>query len=179
MWVIVRPACGPGSLPAGIHTDGSDPHWLGGGCATPGATPGATPPHRLTAPAVKKGGSLPSSPSPLARLWSSGLGRKTRTRTAKNGRVVCHTPPLLLPHPPLCPRGISPALRSALRPATERGYTGGSIRSPPRGQSAARLTISGSGQSPPAPSLWGRAFGKFTQRHESFNGLRVSTPLAE
>ena len=33
----------------------------------------------------------------------------------------CATPhPLLLPHPPLCPRGISPALRPALRPATER-----------------------------------------------------------
>ena len=58
------------------------------------------PPHRLTAPAVKKGGSLPSSPSPLARLVSSGLGRKTRTRTAKNGRVVCHTPPSLIATPP-------------------------------------------------------------------------------
>ena len=58
------------------------------------------PPHRLTAPAVKNGGSLPSSPSPLARLVSSGLGRKTRTGTAINGRVVCHTPYSFFATPP-------------------------------------------------------------------------------
>ena len=46
------------------------------------------------------GGRLPSSPSPLARLVSSGLVRKTRTGTAKNGRVVCHTPPSLIATPP-------------------------------------------------------------------------------
>ena len=42
---------------------------------------GSDPPHRLTAPAVKKGGSLPSSPPPLARIGRAGLGRKTPITT--------------------------------------------------------------------------------------------------
>ena len=44
-----------------------------------------------TLPAVPHG-SLPSFPAPLARLGSAGLGRKTRTETAKNGRWCCCTP---------------------------------------------------------------------------------------
>ena len=62
----------------------------------PGVAPGATPPQRRAAPAAKKGGSLPSCPSPLARFGSAGLGRKTRTETAKNGRWCCCTPHLVL-----------------------------------------------------------------------------------
>ena len=95
--VADRPARARAGEPSRRDTYGRErPPPGGGGCATPGATP----PHRLTAPAVKKGGSLPSRPSPLARLVSSGLGRKTRTGTAKNGRVVCHTPPSLFATPP-------------------------------------------------------------------------------
>ena len=40
-----------------------------------------------------KGGSLPSSPVPLARIGQAGLGRKTPITTVKNGKWVCDTPP--------------------------------------------------------------------------------------
>ena len=73
--------------------DGSDPP-EGGGDGTPGGTPGGTPPPRLTAPAVKKGGSLPSFPSPLARFGSVGLGPKTRTTPAWCAVRWWYTPPL-------------------------------------------------------------------------------------
>ena len=89
-----------GAFPQGyIQTGATPPGW---GVGVPHQVPHLVPhqPHRLTAPAVKNGGSLPSSHSPLARLVSSGLGRKTRTGTANNGRVVCHTPPSLIATPP-------------------------------------------------------------------------------
>ena len=90
-----------GSLPAGINTDGSDPHGEGGDCLTRCDTECLdTPPHRLTAPAVKKGGSLPYNPSPLARLGLSGLAPKARTKPAKNGRVGPDTPPHCFPDTP-------------------------------------------------------------------------------
>ena len=121
VWLIVRPARGPGSLPAGIHTDGSDPPRLGGGCATPGATPGATPTPSADRASGQKWGVAPVQSLP------AGASRVVRSRTKNHERgqrtmdAWCATPhPLLLPHPPLCPRGISPALRPALRPATER-----------------------------------------------------------
>ena len=51
-------------------------------------------PPRLTAPAVKKGGSLPSNPSPLARLGLSGLAPKARVKPAGRGVVSVDTLPL-------------------------------------------------------------------------------------
>ena len=59
-----------------------------------------TPPQRRAAPAAKKGGSLPSLPAPLAWFGSAGLGRKTRTTTAKNGRGDGTPPPAVLGTPP-------------------------------------------------------------------------------
>ena len=50
----------------------------------------------------KRGGSLPSFPSPLARLGSSGLARKTRTGPAITGKVGCDPhAPIFVIHPPL------------------------------------------------------------------------------
>ena len=70
------------------------------GCDTGHDTRWDTPPIRLTAPAVKKGGSLPSSPFPLARIGRAGLGRKTPISTGTNGKLVCDTPPLVFVTPP-------------------------------------------------------------------------------
>ena len=67
--LVVRPARGPGSLPARMISDGSDPAWRGG---------------------------LPSFPAPLARLGSAGLGRQTQTETGENGRWAWYTPHLVL-----------------------------------------------------------------------------------
>ena len=68
----------------------------------PGVIPGVAPPLRRDAPAAQRGGSLPSFPSPLTRIGSDGLGRKTRTATGKHGRGDVAPPPLFLWHPPLC-----------------------------------------------------------------------------
>ena len=57
-------------------------------------------PPRLTAPAVKNGGSLPSNPSPLARLGLSGLAPKARVKPAGRGAVSVDTPPSICRHPP-------------------------------------------------------------------------------
>ena len=77
----VRLACGSVSLPAGIHPDGSDPRWG----VTPGMIPGGTPPPTTDrASGQKGGGSLPSSPVPLARICRAGLGRQTPITTGTN-----------------------------------------------------------------------------------------------
>ena len=99
-FVVVRPACGRGSLPAGINMTGATPTERGGIVDTGVDTGVDTPPPRLTAPAVKKGGSLPSNPSPLARLGLSGLASKARTKPAGRGAVSVDTPPLDLLTPP-------------------------------------------------------------------------------
>ena len=68
-----HPLAGVGAFPAGIPTDGSDPTNGGWGVGHQGVhlVP-HTPPSRA-APAARKGGSLPSSPSPLARFGADGL----------------------------------------------------------------------------------------------------------
>ena len=91
-----RPACGPGSLPAGIPTDGERPPQRRGGMGHPVGHWVGHPPTCRTAPAVKKGGALPSRPSPLARFGSAGRRTKSRTTTATNGRGGCDTPPAVL-----------------------------------------------------------------------------------
>ena len=176
MWLIVRTARGPGSLPAGIHTDGSDPQ--GGGVGVPHQVPHLVPhpPHRLTAPAVKKGGSLPSSPSPLARLVSSGLGRKTRTGTAKNGRVVCHTPPSLIATPPPvsawhfdCPAPCPapcPGTARKMRSALARQLGSGEPETRPNMETVNRAVRGRFG---------GCAFGKLPQCFEPFRRCAEST----
>ena len=58
------------------------------------------PPPRLTAPAVKNGGSLPSNPSPLARLGLSGLAPKARTKPAVYAVGWWYTPPSVFGTPP-------------------------------------------------------------------------------
>ena len=116
--LVVRPAGGPGSLPAGIHDDGSDPPKAARASDTVPDTGADTPPARRTAPAVKRGGSLPSSPSPLARFGSSGPGRKTRTATAKNGSGGPDTPATVFLTPlPICASDCArPRTRPPLRP---------------------------------------------------------------
>ena len=92
----------------------------------------------------------------------------------------CATPPpLLLPHPP-CVR-VAFRLPCALPCALPRN-----------GDKRGQHQIAASGPvSCEVDQIWkrsiatsafvvvGRAFGKFTQLHEPFNGLLVSTPLAE
>ena len=63
------------SEPSSMDTYGRErPHQRRAGGGTPGGTPGVphTPLNR-TAPAARKGGSLPSPPSPLARFGADGL----------------------------------------------------------------------------------------------------------
>ena len=98
--LVVPPACGRGSLPAGRHEDGSDPHEGCGGVVHPAVHRVPHPPPLADPRQRQKGGALPSFPSPLARIGTDALGRKTRTTTAKSGRVVWYTPPL-------CARTIS------------------------------------------------------------------------
>ena len=72
----VRPASGPVSLPAGIHTTGATP--VGG--VTPGLTPGGTPPPSTDRASGQKGGVAPV----ISR--SAGADRSCRARmtNAKN-----------------------------------------------------------------------------------------------
>ena len=155
--LVVRPAGGPGSLPAGIHDDGSDPPKAARASDTVPDTGADTPPARRTAPAVKKGGSLPSSPSPLARFGSSGPGRKTLTATAKNGSGGPDTPATVFLTPlPICASDCArPRTRPPLRPRRGPGPDDGrNIRSPPRGWSAGRWATWKSDRWPRAPSSW-------------------------
>ncbi len=80
-----------GAFQHGYMRTGATPQRRGE-CLTRCLTPGLTPPFRRTAPAVEKGGSLPSFPSPLARFGSSGPGRETRTTTAETGAGWPDTP---------------------------------------------------------------------------------------
>ena len=95
------------SLPAGILSDGSDSPRGGGEVWHRALFPVWPPPRRRAAPAAQKGGSLPSCPSPLARLGSDGRGRTTRTATGKHGRGGCGTPRL-------CFCGTSPFVGATL-----------------------------------------------------------------
>ena len=81
-------------------SDGSDPAWRGGKVLHLVLHQVLHHPTRRAAPAAKKGGSLPSFPSPLARLGSAGSGRKTRRETADNGRRQWYTPHRVLWYTP-------------------------------------------------------------------------------
>ena len=89
---------------------GATPPKAGGGWDTRWDTGWDTPPPCRTAPAVKRGGSLPSLPSPLAAVR---VGR-SRTNNPNNDSEqwtggMGHPPRLYLGHPPLCPRPVVPA----------------------------------------------------------------------
>ena len=126
-----RPLAGRLNLPAWMISDGSDPALQGGKVLHLVLHQVLHPPTRRAAPAAKKEGSLPSFPSPLARLGSAGLSRKNPRATAEMGSVVCCTPPLFLLHPPLCRCNISrgpqrdprrdPGTGTARRSGRERG----------------------------------------------------------
>ena len=116
-FVVVPAASGRGSLPAGIHTTGATPTERGGDCLHGCLHPCLHPPPRLTAPAVKKGGSLPSNPSPLARLGSSGLARKNRTKAGRKWMAGCLHPPHCFVYTPPSDRvnnSLPPTLPRAL-----------------------------------------------------------------
>ena len=81
-------------------SDGSDPAWRGGKVLHLVLHQVLHHPTRRAAPAAKKGGSLPSFPSPLARLGSAGSGRKTRRETPDNGRRQWYTPHRVLWYTP-------------------------------------------------------------------------------
>ena len=154
--VADRPARARAGEPSRRDTYGRErPPPAGGWCATPGATPGATPTPSADRSSGQKWGVAPVQSLP------AGASRVVRSRTKNpNGdsdkwtRGVPHHP-LSYCHTPPCVR-VAFRLPCALPCALPRNgtETRGTIRSPPRGQSAARLTKSGSGQSPPAPSLW-------------------------
>ena len=102
---IVRPACGPGSLPAGIPTDGSDlPNRRGGDVDTRWLTPGVdTPPPWPNRASGEKGGVAP------VLSLTAGAVRERRARTentnndsGKNDWWRGTPPTLFLVHPPLC-----------------------------------------------------------------------------
>ena len=125
--VLDRPARARAGEPSRRDTYGRErPPRRGGGCATPGATPGATPTPSPDRASGQQGGVAP------VQSLSAGAARVVRSRTkntnSNSGKMDagCATlPPLVLPHSPLCPRGISPALRPALRLTTERRENGG------------------------------------------------------
>ena len=94
-----RPRAGRGAFQQGYIETGATPT-KAGGMGHPVVHRVVHPPPRRTAPAVEKGGSLPSLPSPLARFGSSGPGRKTRTKPAEKWMGVWYTPRYLFGTPP-------------------------------------------------------------------------------
>ena len=138
-WSIVAPLVGASararwraSEPSSKDTYGRErlhQRRVGGG--TPEGTPGATHPIWPCRASGKKGGSLPSSPSPLARFGSSGPGRETRTTTAKKRRVAWDTPHPVFGTPPLlC--GVPFCSTPAVTPiVTPQGSSGQLVRQLP------------------------------------------------
>ena len=136
-------------------------HWVG------------HPPACRTAPAVKKGGSLPSLPAPLARFGSAGLGRTTRTTTANNGRGGWDTPPGCFWDTPPSVRVPCSLPRSPPRSLPRNGVRcGGTIRSPPRGGQADGGPESEAVNRPSRRRRGGRALGELLQ-HLKTIGRRV------
>ena len=115
---------------------------------------GWDPPPSPNAPAVKKGGSLPSSSSPLARFGSSRFRTKNPNNDGGTWMGAWYTPLSLCGTLPYFARTIFAALHPAPHPAPQRARNRGTLRSPPRGWSAGRWARWWSGQSPRAPSSW-------------------------
>ena len=180
--LVVRPACGPGSLPARMHEDGSDPPTAAGASDTVPDTGPDTPALAEPRQRSKRGGSLPSFPSPLARFGSSGPGRKTRTATAKNGSGGPDIPTTVFLTPlPICASDCArPRTRPPLRPRrgpddgapSDRHLGGGQPNGRPR-----RKAIDGPARRRPG----GCALGELAQAQEPIerDEQQVSTETSE
>ena len=108
-----------------------------GGCGTLGGTPSATPPLRRAVPAAQKGGSLPSCPSPLARVGNV----RPRTKNTNNDSAtmkgdVWYTPPLCFWYttPSVCvPFYVTPSVTPIVTPErSRRRGTMARVTMPPR-----------------------------------------------
>ena len=126
---------GRGAFPQGYMRTGATPPKAAGASDTVPDT-GADTPRSPNRASGQKGGSLPSSPSPLARFGSSGPGRKTRTEPGKNGSGRPDTPTTVFLTPPTtcasdCAR---PRPRPPLRPRRGPDAGAASDRNLGRGQ---------------------------------------------
>ena len=109
----VRPACGPGSLPAGIHTTGATPPTAWGGVCCTGCDTRCCPPPSPIRASGRKGGVAPVFP------LSAGADRVTRSRTKNpNNDSAKWKGGMLQPPPRLCctPPCVGATFRSCPAP---------------------------------------------------------------